>query len=95
MTTELTAAVAAFKYAESNDTNADSENAVTVKTADIADGVNSFTSTRRFIAGAICPQCQRLDKIVVYSLNDVKMAECVSCGFLQQDPTANSSDNIK
>lgn len=36
---------------------------------------------KQFIASAICPACQQLDKIVMYTEDDVRWRECVSCGF--------------
>lgn len=36
---------------------------------------------RRFIAGAICPQCKELDKIVVYKEEGVDVRECVRCDY--------------
>ncbi len=36
---------------------------------------------KRFIAGAICPKCAELDRIVMYRDGDVEYRECVSCGF--------------
>lgn len=37
---------------------------------------------RRFIAGAVCPECQQLDKVVMYDDSDnQRWRECVSCGF--------------
>ena len=37
---------------------------------------------RRFIAGAICPECEQLDKVVMYD-DDLQQRwrECVACGF--------------
>lgn len=37
---------------------------------------------RRFIAGAVCPRCSALDKIVMYD-NEIgeRVRECVSCGY--------------
>ena len=36
---------------------------------------------RRFIAGAICPKCEKLDKVVMFDTEDGKRwRECVSCG---------------
>lgn len=37
---------------------------------------------RRFIAGAVCPRCAQIDKIVMYD-NDSgrRVRECVSCGY--------------
>ncbi len=39
---------------------------------------------RRFIAGAVCPRCAAMDKIVVDLETDAR--ECVSCGFTEGRP---------
>lgn len=39
---------------------------------------------RRFIAGAVCPRCARMDKIVVDLDTDQRL--CVSCGFSEERP---------
>lgn len=36
---------------------------------------------KQFIASAICPTCQQLDKIMMYTEDGVRWRECVSCGF--------------
>ncbi len=36
---------------------------------------------KRFIAGAVCPSCSEMDKIVVYKEDDGEIRECISCGF--------------
>jgi uncharacterized metal-binding protein (TIGR02443 family) len=36
---------------------------------------------RRFIAGAVCPRCGQLDKIVMLLDSVDKHRECVSCGY--------------
>lgn len=37
---------------------------------------------RRFIAGAVCPRCAEMDKIVMYRVSDTEQVrECVKCGF--------------
>ena len=37
---------------------------------------------RRFIAGAVCPKCEQMDKIQMYDDdNHQRWRECVSCGF--------------
>ncbi len=41
-------------------------------------------STRRFIAGAICPKCKLRDKIVVFSEEQQQYRECVECGFKEK-----------
>ena len=39
---------------------------------------------RRFIAGAVCPRCSAMDKIVVDLDSDER--ECVACGFSEGRP---------
>ncbi|MFT6387094.1 MAG: putative metal-binding protein (TIGR02443 family) [Cellvibrionaceae bacterium] len=36
---------------------------------------------KRFIAGAICPRCSAMDKLMMYKENEKDKRECVSCGF--------------
>ncbi len=36
---------------------------------------------KRFIAGAVCPRCSAMDKIVMYQEDGKDKRECVSCGF--------------
>ncbi len=45
---------------------------------------------RRFIAGAVCPQCQLQDKIVLYVDNGDKFFECVKCGYKEKEQAAAS-----
>ena len=42
------------------------------------------TNRRRFIAGAVCPRCAQMDKIVVDLETDQR--ECVACGFSEARP---------
>lgn len=51
---------------------------------------------KRFIAGAVCPKCGMLDRIVVFREEEKDLRECVSCGFrdelrLQQAPAPLST----
>lgn len=39
------------------------------------------TTKKRFIAGAVCPHCKKMDKIVTYKLDNKEFRECVACGF--------------
>ena len=39
---------------------------------------------RRFIAGAVCPRCAAMDKIVVDQQSDAR--ECVACGYTEVRP---------
>lgn len=36
---------------------------------------------RRFIAGAVCPACSEMDKLMMWSVDGVPHRECVGCGF--------------
>ncbi len=36
---------------------------------------------RRFIAGAVCPQCGLVDKLVLYVGSPEQRRECVGCGY--------------
>ncbi|MFC6633912.1 YheV family putative zinc ribbon protein [Microbulbifer taiwanensis] len=36
---------------------------------------------KRFIAGAVCPRCGEMDRIVNYREGDKNYRECVACGF--------------
>ena len=36
---------------------------------------------KRFVAGAVCPRCSQMDKIVTWREDDKDYRECVSCGF--------------
>lgn len=46
--------------------------------------MTSSASRRRFIAGAVCPRCALMDKIVVDL--DTDQRECVACGFSEARP---------
>ncbi|MGV3346748.1 YheV family putative zinc ribbon protein [Enterobacteriaceae bacterium LUAb1] len=35
---------------------------------------------KRFIAGAICPQCQVADTLTIWRENSVDLVQCVKCG---------------
>ena len=48
-------------------------------------------SKKRFIAGAVCPRCGKMDKLVVY-LEDNRR-ECVSCGYGDDRPGDSSIDS--
>ena len=36
---------------------------------------------KRFIAGAVCPRCSLMDKLVMYKEGEKEFRECVSCGY--------------
>ncbi|MDX1452610.1 MAG: YheV family putative zinc ribbon protein [Oleiphilaceae bacterium] len=37
--------------------------------------------TKRFIAGAVCPRCGEMDRLVTFERDGDQIRECVSCGF--------------
>ncbi|MFI2811052.1 MULTISPECIES: YheV family putative zinc ribbon protein [Microbulbifer] len=39
------------------------------------------TGKKRFIAGAVCPRCSAMDRIVNFREGDRNYRECVECGF--------------
>ena len=47
--------------------------------------------TRRFIAGAVCPRCGAMDKIVVDM--ETQSRECVACDFSEARPPDPLSQN--
>lgn len=51
------------------------------------------TGRRRFIAGAVCPRCARMDKIVVNL--DTDRRECVACGFSEERPDSGTGGNAR
>jgi uncharacterized protein len=47
---------------------------------------------RRFIAGAVCPRCALMDKIIVDMDTDQRV--CVSCGFSEARPVAPAEQAV-
>jgi uncharacterized metal-binding protein (TIGR02443 family) len=46
---------------------------------------------RRFIAGAVCPRCAELDRLVMWEDGGLQHRECVACGFTDsQNPDAGA-----
>lgn len=41
----------------------------------------SKPTKRQFIAGAVCPRCAAMDRIVLYREGDKEFRECVSCDY--------------
>nr|WP_079253714.1 YheV family putative zinc ribbon protein [Endozoicomonas arenosclerae] len=47
-------------------------------------------TTKRFIAGAVCPSCGHQDSVRMFSENGENFRECVDCGFsdvMEKDPS--------
>jgi len=43
--------------------------------------MTTFKRTPRFIAGAVCPQCREMDRIVLEEDDGVRQRRCVACGY--------------
>lgn len=46
-------------------------------------------TTKRFIAGAVCPRCNEMDKIRAWRDDEAEkqFRECVSCGYTDEQST--------
>lgn len=54
----------------------------------------SFSEKKRFIAGAVCPKCSAMDKIVAYSKEGKDYRECVSCGYSDEMRFQNNTQEL-
>jgi conserved hypothetical metal-binding protein len=50
---------------------------------------------KRFIAGAVCPRCGEMDKIVNYHDSDKNYRECVACGFKDEIRLQSSPQDLE
>ena len=46
--------------------------------------MSTYSTIKRFLAGAVCPRCEAADAIVVYSRDERDFRECVECGFVDE-----------
>jgi uncharacterized metal-binding protein (TIGR02443 family) len=44
----------------------------------------AYSTKRRFVAGAVCPRCSEMDKLVVYNEDGKDYRECVACGYKEE-----------
>ena len=42
---------------------------------------------RRFIAGAKCPKCQAIDRVVMITTENDEWVECIECDYTERRPT--------
>lgn len=50
---------------------------------------------KRFIAGAVCPKCAEMDRLVMYRNEaDEEVRECISCGFVQTSTEQKQEDSL-
>ncbi len=45
---------------------------------------------KRFIAGAVCPSCAAMDRLVIFEEDGISKRECVACGFTDSQSSNNS-----
>lgn len=44
----------------------------------------AYSTTRRFVAGAVCPRCAEMDKLVVFNEGGKDYRECIACGYKEE-----------
>jgi len=54
----------------------------------------AYSKKKRFVAGAVCPKCSMMDKVVVYTEDEKDWRECVSCGFKDEMRFQNHSAEL-
>jgi uncharacterized metal-binding protein (TIGR02443 family) len=59
--------------------------------------MNDSKATKRFVAGAVCPRCAQMDKLLMYNLNNQQVRECVRCGYkdVMTDSGPQKIDEVK
>lgn len=50
---------------------------------------------KRFIAGAICPECQALDSLAMWQENNVDVVECVKCGHQMREVDKQARGHVR
>lgn len=43
-----------------------------------------MNAPKRFIAGAVCPKCAEMDRLLSYTNDEGTFKECVACGFSEK-----------
>lgn len=49
---------------------------------------------KRFIAGAVCPRCAALDRIITFEREGLPYRGCISCDFEEEQPTEGAADEL-
>ena len=50
---------------------------------------------KRFIAGAVCPRCAAMDRLVMYEDDGRTVRECVECGFSDAQAIPGEQEELK
>jgi len=53
-----------------------------------------MTVTKRFIAGAVCPRCGEMDRLVSFSDESGTFKECVACDFTEKQLVQVEQDEL-
>jgi len=53
-----------------------------------------MTVTKRFIAGAVCPRCGEMDRLVSFSDENGTYKECVACDFSEKQLVQVEQDEL-
>lgn len=51
--------------------------------------------TKRFIAGAVCPRCAEMDKLMTFKKDGKSFRECVSCDFKDEMVFMNTRQELQ
>ena len=51
--------------------------------------------TKRFIAGAVCPRCAEMDKLMTFKKDGKSFRECVSCDFEDEMLFTNTRQELQ
>lgn len=56
---------------------------------------NKTVTRKRFIAGAVCPQCNALDTLALWREDQVEVVECVKCGHHQRQTDEQVNKHVR
>ncbi|AOE48830.1 YheV family putative zinc ribbon protein [Kangiella sediminilitoris] len=51
------------------------------------------STPKRFVAGAKCPQCNKMDTTVCYYEDEIFVRECIECDFKEKISNDESGDD--
>jgi len=54
-----------------------------------------MSEVKRFIAGAVCPRCGEMDKLLSYSNDEGTFKECVACDFTEKQLIQVEQDELE
>ncbi|HDF2330004.1 TPA: YheV family putative metal-binding protein [Morganella morganii] len=54
-----------------------------------------MSNRKRFIAAAVCPECQTQDTLAMWREDNVDVVQCVQCGHLERRADAPAEQHIR